>query len=187
MQLNAVLRTLYASNGTYILLVSSITPLFALYAEQLNASIIIISQLAATLFVGKVVGLLLLSWFGNNTHEHTNKNLFVLSLYIQAGIWFSLVFATGIGHLFIAQLSTGIAYALGVPAFRALVATHRDPGRTLYDYSSWELILAVTTSTGAVAGGVVVQQLGFPALFSLLSITTVLIASYTYYRLNATL
>lgn len=184
MHINPTLRILYTSNGTYLLLISSIIPLYALYAESLGADIVTVSQIAAATFVGKIVGLMVLSVAAQHTTDYVHKNLFILSLLLQGCIWFSLAFATTITHLFIAQLGTGLVYALGVPAFRSLVARHRDYKKSLYAYSTWELILAVTTSTGAVAGGVIVEKYGFSTLFLLISGVTLVIAIYAYFRLQ---
>ncbi len=170
MKINPTLQILFFTNGFLVLSLAMVTPIYALFAESIGASIAEVGLLAATLFVGKIVGLLIMGVWGDVAGHKARLYLWGFSLQVMA--WLILIIADTLWYLFIAQLLTGLSYALSVPAFRMLVATHLDRGRELYDYATWDLTLALTGLFGGGLGAYIAATYGFQALFIILSAFT---------------
>ena len=170
MNINPTLQILFFTNGFLVLSLAMVTPIYALFAESIGASIATVGFLAATLFVGKIAGLLIMSIWGDIADHKARLYLWGFSLQVMA--WIILITADMLWYLFIAQVLTGLSYALSVPAFRMLVATHLDKGRELYDYATWDLTLALTGLFGGGLGALVVSVYGFQTLFIILAVFT---------------
>lgn len=56
MHLNNALKILFLTNGSLMLGITAVTPIYALFAEEIGASIFEVGLLASVLFLGKAVG-----------------------------------------------------------------------------------------------------------------------------------
>ena len=179
MQLNSTLRILFLTNGCLVVGVTAVTPIYALFAEAIGASVFEVGVLAAVLFFGKTIGLTIMALWGDvAVHK---ARLYIWGFALQTAAWLLLVLADDLWLLYVVQILIGLSYALSVPAFRMLVATHLDHGHELYDYSTWEMILAFTSMVGGLLGGLVVAQTGFTELFLGLGIAGIVLTSTTWW------
>lgn len=165
--MNNALKILYASNGLFVFAGSMLVPLYALFAESVGASIFIVSALAATQLLSKLVTTIFLRFVGDEVKE--KEYLLVMGFILRAFGWIGLIFFPILAGLFIVQIILGVGDGLGSPAFRAMFATHLDAGHEVKRYSDWELILGFAGATGALVGGYVVTTFGFPILFAAMS------------------
>lgn len=106
--------------------------------------------------------------------------LYIWGFALQTMAWLLLVLAADLWLLYVIQLLIGLSYALSVPAFRMLVATHLDRGHELYDYTTWEMILAFVSTAGGVLGGLMVSLTGFTELFLVLGIAGIVLTIITW-------
>jgi MFS family permease len=118
---NLALRTLFLSNGIFVFAGIAVTPIYALYAEGMGASLLIVSYLASTLFLAKIIGTISLRIVGSKIHS--KKLLLISGFLLRALGWIILIFAGSLVMLFIVQAILGIGEAIGSnPCF------HRDCG-----------------------------------------------------------
>ena len=164
---NLALRALYVSNGTFVFAGAMLVPLYAIFAEELWATIFIISALTTVLLIAKVVTVLFLQKFGDGFAEKVY--LLIAGFVVRVIGWLGLLFFQSIPALFVMQVILGFGDGVGSPSFRALFATHLDKGKEVRRYSEWELVLATGGSIGALTGGYIVTNFGFETLFVLMS------------------
>jgi hypothetical protein len=171
---NLALRTLFLSNGIFVFAGIAVTPIYALYAEGMGASLLIVSYLASTLFLAKIIGTISLRIVGSKIHS--KKLLLISGFLLRALGWIILIFAGSLVMLFIVQAILGIGEAIGSTSFRAMVATNLDEGQEISEYAEWEIILAFTGIAGTVAGGLIVTHFGFITLFPIIALLAIISA-----------
>jgi predicted MFS family arabinose efflux permease len=164
---NHPLNILYSAHGLFMLASIMVTSLFAIFAEQVEASIIVIGYLGSTFFTAKAVGTLLMRVYGDSLSSQ--KKILVYGYVLKAIGWFTLIFVTHLNVLFAVQIILGFSDGIQSPAFRAIVAKNLDNGHEVSEYASWEIVLAVTGVVGATASGFIVGTLGFSTLFLIIS------------------
>ncbi len=164
---NPALKALYVSNGIFVFAGAMLVPLYAIFAENIGATILSISALTSVLLIAKVATVIFLQRFGDGFAE--KEYLLVAGFIVRAVGWIGLLFFQTIPALFVAQIILGFGDGLGSPSFRALFATHLDRGKEVKRYSEWELILAAGGSVGALAGGYIVTNYSFETLFVVMS------------------
>lgn len=164
---NPALKALYISNGIFVFAGAMLVPLYAIFAEDIGATIFIISALTSVLLIAKVVTVFFLQKFGDGFAE--KEYLLIGGFVVRAIGWIGLLFFQTIPALFVMQVILGFGDGVGSPSFRALFATHLDSGKEVRRYSEWELILATGGSIGALTGGYIVTNFGFETLFVLMS------------------
>jgi MFS family permease len=79
--------------------------------------------------------------------------------------WLSFIFIHDVTSLITLQAILGLGEALGTPAFEAIFAEHLDARHHIREYSDWQVIFNLCVAIGTVAGGLLVNQFGFPVLF----------------------
>jgi len=169
---NPALKALYISNGIFVFAGAMLVPLYAIFAENIGASIFTISTLASVLLVAKVVTVIFLQKFGDAIAE--KEYLLIAGFVVRAIGWIGLLFFQTIPMLFVIQIILGFGDGVGSPSFRALFATHLDNGKEVKRYSEWELILAAGGSIGALAGGYIVTNYSFEILFVVMSVLAII-------------
>lgn len=168
---NPALKALYISNGIFVFAGAMLVPLYAIFAENIGATILTISALTSVLLIAKVVTVVFLQKFGDGFAE--KEYLLVAGFIVRAIGWIGLLFFQTIPTLFAVQIILGFGDGIGSPSFRALFATHLDQGKEVKRYSEWELILAAGGSAGALTGGYLVTNYSFNILFAVMSVLAV--------------
>ena len=80
-----------------------------------------------------------------------------------------LIFVHNLTSLVLVQILLGFGESLGTPSFNALFADHLDKNKHIKEYSNWSLIANLTSAAGILAGGAIVNNFGFKALFLFMS------------------
>jgi MFS family permease len=164
---NHTLKILYIANGIFVAAATMLTPIYALFAEDIGASLFTISMLA-TVFLGvKCIGSILVRFLGDRIPQ---QHLLMAHFLIHTVGWMSLAFITSVAGLFIIQIALALGDSMGSPAFSALFAEHLDAHKEIADYATWSLLSTGGSMFGAAAGGYIVYAFGFPCLFGLMSI-----------------
>lgn len=160
---NKALQTLYLFNGLFVTAGAMLAPLYALFAESLNVTLLGVSLLSAVFLGSRFICMLLIQIFGDSVYE---KEYMLLAGFLIRSIgWFSLALATEPLILFIIQALLGAGEALGSPYFNAIFAKHLDDGKQIAEYSSWEIISTCGAIFGTLLGGYIVSVFGFQSLF----------------------
>ena len=178
-RLSKPLKAFFGANAIFVLAEVLIAPLYALYAEDVGATLLIVSYLAATVFVSKTISLLIISKFGNSTF--TAEQLLHLGFILRGIGWGLLIFFPIIPVLFITQILTGVGQATGSPGFLALYAKYVDEENGVQISAGWSLTEGFVAAVGTIIGGHIVMQFGFTALFILMTVLSFL-ASFTFWH-----
>ena len=177
------LRILFICMGILLFAASLLTPLYALFAEDLGASIVIVGLLASTLFGCKSVAVLLLRSVSNKITAA--GKMFVIAILLHVIAWIVLFFANEIWHLFVAQAVLGVSIAIAAPVYRMLLAQNLPTGKEVRTYAVWEMIKALSGLLASVLGALVVTAYGFQVLFLVMAglglVSAVIAITYLQY------
>jgi len=168
---NAALQVLYISNGVFVFAGALLVPFYALFAENVGASLVTVGALSSVLFISKLFGLIVVRICGDKIIR--KEWMVAIGFLLRASGWLGLVFLPTIPGLFMMQIVLGFGDGIGSPAFRALFAMHLDRGHEVFRYSNWEIILTAAAATSAMAGGFIISHFGFSALFISMSILAI--------------
>lgn len=166
--------TLLAMHAPVVFGGNLLAPLYALFAERIGASAMIISLLVALpIVIGGLLGYLVSRYI---TQE--NALNFLRASYLIRSIGFLFFFIPTIPTLFAVQICMGIAHGLGSPSFFVLFS-----GKDGVRWGERELIDATVISSSMFIGGLIVTFLSWNALFSIM-VTLPLVSILLSYRLS---
>lgn len=164
---NGPLFTLFVFNGLFVFAASLLGPLYALYVESIDGSVLAVSVTWAVFFVTSFACTFVVSRVGDRLRE--KEGLLLAGYLIRAVAWSLFAFAGSLVHFILLQILLGLGEALGSPAFDAIFAEHLDDGRHVEEYAHWKLVVSGTTAAGSLLGGVIVNMLGFRWLFLIMA------------------
>ncbi len=171
------LRLLYTAHGTFMLASIMLVPLFAVFATEAGASILIIGYLGSIYFAAKTIGVVAVRLFSPSTGSA--YQILFLSYIVKALCWGGLIFSSTLAIIFIVQAILGLAEGFQSPAFRTLTAQNIIPGKEMAQFANWEVILALTGIIGTSLGGYIATNYGFNGLFFTMSILSLTAAVLT--------
>lgn len=164
---NHILKLLLATNIIFMLAANLLGPLFAIFVQRFDGSVVTIS-LTWAVFIGSAsIFMLILYRFGDRINK---LQLLQLGFLIRAIAWLSYIFVGNIWGIFAVQVLLGLGEAFGTPAYEALFAEHLDDHRHIADYSEMWIAYNIVTAIAVVIGGVLVNYYGFPTLFIIMSV-----------------
>lgn len=175
---NPALRTLTVVNSLFVMAGLALVPIYAIFAEEIGATVFIISALAATELVSRLAGTLLLRFVGDDIKEQ--EYMLVISYLLRAVAWGSLIFVGSIAPLFVIQVVLGFGDAIGTPSFMAVFAKHLDDGRQIAEYADYTFVRNLFGALGTLGGGLLVTHFGFAVLFLNMAIVASACAVYIY-------
>ncbi len=168
---NRALKLLFIWNGVFMLAISLLGPLYAVYVEKLGNGILIISASWSVFLFSTTFFTFLVSRLGEKIRK---DHLLMANYLIRAFVWLGFIFIGNIPQLIVLQIFLGLAEALGTPAFEAMFAEHIDKNKDIEEYADWELIQNIVMAIGVLLGGLIVNSFGFKYLFSFMSILAVI-------------
>ena len=175
-QLNR-LHLLYTAHGIFMLASIMLVPLFAIFATEAGASILMVSYLGSVYFATKTGGVLIIRYLVPSIHQA--GYLLRYSYLIKALCWFGLIFSNSLVVIFIVQAILGLAEGFQSPAFRTLTAHNLTNGKEMAQFADWEIILAVTGIIGTSLGGFIATEYGFDGLFLVMGTLSLIAALLT--------
>lgn len=152
-----------------------LAPIYAFFAEDIGASIFVVSALATVFLISKLIFSLVVRKFGDTFKE--KEYLLILGYLIRSIAWFSLVFVDSIFILFVVQAILGLGEAVGSPAFNAIFAKHLDGGKQIKEYAEYGIVGTLSTAIGTITGGYIVTQFGFTPVFIIMG-TLAIVSSF---------
>ncbi|KKP68715.1 MAG: Multi-drug resistance efflux pump [Candidatus Moranbacteria bacterium GW2011_GWE1_35_17] len=164
---NKALRTLFLYNGIFVGAAAMLGPLYAIYVVKFVDGVTAVSISWAAFLVSTSIFTYIVSRKGDGIKE---KEYLLLAGYIVRILsWILLIFVHNLTSLVLVQILLGFGESLGTPSFNALFADHLDKNKHIKEYSNWSLIANLTSAAGILAGGAIVNNFGFKALFLFMS------------------
>lgn len=164
---NKALRTLFLYNGLFVGAATMLGPLYAIYVVKFVDGVTAVSISWAAFLVSTSIFTYIVSRKGDGIKE---KEYLLLAGYIVRILsWILLIFVHNLTSLVLVQILLGFGESLGTPSFNALFADHLDKNKHIKEYSNWSLIANLTSAAGILAGGAIVNNFGFKALFLFMS------------------
>lgn len=142
-------------------------PLYAIYVVKFIDGITAVSVSWAAFLISTSIFTYLIFKIGDGFRE--KEYLLLAGYMVRILSWISLIFVHNLWTLVLAQIFLGLGESLGTPSFNALVADHLDRNKYIKEYSTWSLVANFAAAGGILAGGYIVNNLGFKALFILMA------------------
>jgi len=164
---NNALKSLFIYNGIFVMAAAMLGPLYAIYVVKFVDGITAVSISWAAFLISTSFFTYLVSRNGDGLRE---KEYLLLAGYVMRILsWILLIFVHSLWALVFVQILLGLGESLGTPSFNALFADHLDKNKYIKEYSTWSLIANLTSAVGILAGGFIVNNFGFKALFILMA------------------
>lgn len=159
---------IFFGNIIFVAATNLLTPVFALFVAQISP---LNSASTAGLLWGAFIfaTVTFLSIFGYSDwlNKRHDADLLIAGMLLKMAGWGIYIAKPGIGSMFCAQLFLGAGEAAGTPAFNALMTNtsikNNIAPRKIF--GMWQVAASVSMALAAVAGGYVVKNGGFKALF----------------------
>lgn len=160
---NKSLDALFVFNGIFVFAMNLFGPLYALYVQQINRDIFVVSVTWAVGLLATGIFTYAVSRTGDLLKE---KEYFLMAGFlIRAIAWFLYIGVDSVYQLILLQVLLGLGEAAGSPAFSAIFAEHLDFGKHVQEYSQWMIVSNLLTAAGVFAGGFITTFFGFKWLF----------------------
>jgi len=168
------LKILFLSNGIFVFADRLLGPLFAIFAEKFDATILSVSFSWFVFMASATVFTFVVARFGDKIKE--KEYLLMAGFIIRVISWLLYIFANSFTAFICIQVLLGIGEAVGSPAFDAMLATHLQKGAEINDYSTWKLVQNLSLAIASLIGGFVVYFTGFNLLFIIMALLGLLAA-----------
>jgi len=166
------LKILLAADFFLILGFGMITPIYAIFVEQIGGNILDASGAWAIFsFTSGILMYLIGKW--EDKDKHYAKMLFIG--YILRGVAFlGYFFVQNTYHLFGVQLILGLAGAVAIPSYDALYSKFLEKGKFAEEWSLWEGMNMIVGAVAALIGGAIASFFGFKILFLLMFLSAII-------------
>lgn len=164
--MNKRLKSLFIGNSFFIFGGSLLVPVYALFADDIGASIQMTGLLFAAKFVANAVADVAVMRMGD--HMGRTVAVYQASMVVRALSWIYIGFEPSLLSLLLVQIVTGLAEGFGTPAFSMLMAENLDKGKKMRQWAMWDLIKNPVIAVSSIAGGYIVNLYGFSWLFFLM-------------------
>ena len=172
--MNKALRVLLITNSLVIVAGAMLGPIYAILVEEIGGDLLDASVASAS-YAGVAAIVIIIS--GRFADKMKDPELMVVLGYIILGLGFlSYTLVNSVSTLLIAQAIIGLGEALALPAFDGIYSDHLTGGKAATQWGAWEAMSYVTYVLGALIGGVIATQFGFPTLFIIMGSMAILSA-----------
>lgn len=153
-------KLLLITDAFYLLSGGLLGPIYALYVKKIGGDLLDASNAFALFMItAAIVVFLLASWEDKSKHQKK----FVIAGYGIGVIGYGgYLLVNSPLSLFIVQAVLGLSIALKDPAYDALFSNSQK--HLAMAWGEWEALDYLALGIGALAGGYIAQELGFPAL-----------------------
>lgn len=165
---NITLKTLYSVQALNLFADNLLIPVFAFLVLQVGGNVQIAGYLWGTQFaVSALVGIIVASI---TDLPGLQKKWLSIVYAMKFLVWISLVFIQTIPMLFIAQIITGLAGAIGGPAFNSLISDHLDESAHIREWSLLQVTSNVSVAIAGILSGLLLVSIGFSGLFAIMAL-----------------
>jgi len=174
---NRIIRTLIASDIIILSSFALINPIFAVFVTgQVSGGNLAAVGFATTIFLLiKSVLQIPIAGAVDKTLGETDDfvAVFLGSLMVSA-VPFAYIFITSVGQLYLVEVFHGLGAALVYPAWNAIFTRHVDSDKVGVEWGTYSTLVGLGSATSAALGGMMAQSLGFPIVFSVVGILSIL-------------
>lgn len=138
-------------------------PLYAIFAQKINASILVIASSWGVYTITTGLLMLIIGRIENNIPN--KKYLIILGYFILSFGALSFLLVQNTFHLFAVQLLNAIGTGIVNPAWKTLFSKSEDTGEEAKEWSFYDGGNMLFIGAGSIIGGILVKEFGFSALF----------------------
>jgi len=176
--LKKALKILLVTNSFVLLAGAMLGPIYALFVEKIGGSLLDASLTGGVFALTAGIATLIAGKFADKLKR---KELIIVFGYTAMGIGFLLyTLVNSIIFLLAVQVLIGLAEAMYSPAFNALYSKHLTRNKAGQEWGAWEATNYFSIAIGAAAGGAVVTNFGFNAIFIAMAVLCFASALYIY-------
>jgi len=169
--MHKALKILIMSSIFYNFSVGLLTPIFAIFIQQIGGGILEASR--AWFLYTLLVGITIVT-FGQIEDKVSKRKMFLLGRVLFTLGSIGYIFVENLEHLYFIQIILAISLAIIDPAFTALFYRALIKGRESTEWAIWEGAIYIVIALGAIVGGVIASVYGFKALFVVMAISAAL-------------
>ena len=143
-------------------------PIYAIFVEQIGGDLLT----AGGAYAGFSIALGVLVYFLGKWEDKIKhqENLVIWGRFLTLIATGGYLLIKAPWHLFIVQITLGIAQALTTPAFDSLYSKNLQKGKFASQWGSWEALTSVTIGIAAILGGLIAEEFGFKTLFVIMTL-----------------
>jgi predicted MFS family arabinose efflux permease len=177
-KLNKGLSILIAVNTAMIFILGIFVPFYAVFVQKIGGDIAFVGFSWAVFSI--VAGILTLLFGKWQLRVKEQELLLALGYLIRGVVFLSYAFIDSIPQLLLTQVLWGIGVALGTPAFDAVYSSHTDHENSIVQWGQWEGIASIAAGLAALIGGILIQTIGYSAVFMGMSVLSFLLGAYIW-------
>lgn len=178
MVFNKALRLMLVNNGIILFVAGLLTPLYAIYVEEIGGKLIDASIAASVLPFAAAITVAISGYVADKTDEDV-MIMVVGCIFITLG-FFLYLFTHSMTLVIINQALIGIGEAIYAPAFDSVYSMHLNKKKAGRQWGAWEAMRYITLSASALVGGFVVVRFGFRTLFFVMTLASLLNMIYLF-------
>lgn len=161
--MNKWIKTLLAADFFVLMGMGMITPIYALFVDEIGGGILEASiSWAVFSFTAGVLMYLIGKW--EDRKKNYAKMLF-LGYLLRAFAFLGYLFVKTPLELFGVQILLGLSLAIGFPSYDTLYSQSLDRGRFATEWGAWEAMNMIVAAIAALVGGFIASSFGFSTLF----------------------
>lgn len=177
-KLNKSLRVLVSVNTMMVFIVAMFAPFYAVFVQKINGNIAVVGfSWAVYPIVAGILTFLFSQW---QMKVKEQELLLAVSYFIRGAVFLSYAFMGSIAQLIFTQVLWGVGSALGTPAFDAMYGAHTSRESSIAEWGQWEGMQYIATGVAALLSGIIIQMVGYAALFGAMAVTSVMLGIYIW-------
>lgn len=156
-----------------------VQPIFSIYIlEKVEGATLVTIGIAAAIYwiLKSLLQLPVANYLDKTDGEADDFRALIVSLFIGSLAAFSFMTIRETWHLYLVEVFHALAFALYVPAWSAIFSRHVDKNRVSFDWSLDSTVAGLSAGVSGFLGGIIAGSLGFPAVFILAGIFSMLSA-----------
>ena len=175
---NKALRILLWTNALILMAGAMFGPIYAIFVEKIGGDLMDASIAWSIFAISAGITTFISGHFSDKMKQ---SELLVVAGYFIMGIGFlGYLFVNSVIALFVVEAVVGVGEAIFSPAFDSIYSKHLDGHRSGKQWGAWESMYYFVMTIGAIAGGYIVNNFGFNALFSIMAMLCFFSALYIY-------
>ena len=175
--MNKVIKILIASDFLLYFAGGLLAPILAIFVtKQIGGGNLETVGIATAIYwiVKSLATVPLSAWMDKTDGEHDEFWVMLIGSIMMSLIPLGFIFARIPEHVYMLEALAGVANAMAIPGWRILFTNHLDRGKTGYEWSIWDVAVAVSIAASAYLGSLVADYYGFNVLFVAMSIVSLI-------------
>ncbi len=167
--MRSLLKLLLAADFFALLGMGMITPIYAIFVEQIGGDILDASGAwAIYAFVSGILMYIIGKWEDRRKHY---ARMLLAGYLLRSLAFLSYFFVQNTIQLFGVQIILGLSLAVTTPSYDALYSKNLGKGRYATEWALWESMNMIVAAIAALIGGVIAGYFGFKTLFAIMFVS----------------